>query len=332
MKKIVNYLMIVFCLGILIACTKDFIQKDIKNDTINIIAPADNLNTPSNLVTFWWEELEGAEKYDIQIVKPSFDSILQLIVDTTVTVDKFTHSFTPGKYQWRIRATNGGGSTQYVTRTLFIDTTSNLNLLTVSLISPIVNYVTASNSISFSWNPLSAATYYQLTITNGTGSITTVPSLTVTSYNYTFTTNAGTEEKIKWQVKAFNTFNNTVNDEIRSFRIDHKLPSAPTLSAPGNSLTVKDSSSFRWTYGSVKTDIFLDSIYISTDSVFTNISHQLPITRIGNIGNVFSIKPTLSSPTNTLIASPYYWWKVKSVDSLGNVSPASSSYRFKLMN
>ena len=331
MKKIVNYTLVVFCVSILIACTKDFIQRDIKNDTVSIIAPADNLNTPSNSVTFWWEELEGAETYNLQIVKPSFDSLIQLLVDTTLTGDKFTYSFTPGKYQWRIKATNGGGSTAYVTRNLYIDTTSNLNLLTVSLVTPAANAVTSNNSVILSWNTLSAATYYQLTITNGAGLVTIIPNLTVTNYNYTSSTAVGTEEKIQWKVKAFNSFSQTINDQVRSFRIDHKVPSASILTYPGLGATVKDSSSFRWTYGSVKTDIVLDSLYISTDSVFSSTT-QLPVSRTGNINNFFAMNPTLSSPTNTLIASPYYWWKIKSVDSVGNVSPASSIYKFKLMN
>ena len=89
MNRIVKYSFIIFLVGLFMACTKDFIQKDIKNDIVNIIAPVDNMNTPNNTITFWWDELEGAEKYNLQIVKPSFDSITQLIVDTNVIINKF---------------------------------------------------------------------------------------------------------------------------------------------------------------------------------------------------------------------------------------------------
>ena len=72
-------------------------------------------------------------------------------------------------------------------------------------------------------------------------------------------------------------------------------------------------------------------IGVYPDSNFTS-----PIYRIVNrgltINNSYSISPTLSSPTNTLIPSSYYYWKVKSIDSVGNVSPASTTYKFKLMN
>ena len=166
MKKIINYTITLSFIGILIACTKDFIVKDIKNDTVSIIAPTDNLNTPINTVTFWWNELDGAEKYNLQIVKPNFGSVLQLIVDTTITNNKFYYTFSPGTYQWRIKGINGGGSTVYTTRTLIIDTTSNLNLVSVGLIAPAVNYVTGNNSVLFSWNALPYATYYDLLITS----------------------------------------------------------------------------------------------------------------------------------------------------------------------
>ena len=79
MKKLVSYSIILFCLCILLACTKDFIQKDIRKDLVNIIAPNDSLSTPNNLITFWWDELDGAETYNLQIVKPNFNAITQLL-------------------------------------------------------------------------------------------------------------------------------------------------------------------------------------------------------------------------------------------------------------
>ena len=329
MKRIANYIIILSCIGLTIACTIDFIQKDIRKSLVNIVSPADNLNTPSNSVTFWWDELDGAETYNLQIVKPSFDSIVQVIIDTTIIPNKFTRTLLPGRYQWRIKAINGGGSTAFVTRNLFIDTTSNLNFLSVLLVAPGSNSVTTDNTITFSWNALVAATYYRVTITNGSGLVATSNNIPSTSYTYTFSTAAGTEEKIKWQVKAYNTYNNTVNDEIRSFRVDHKVPSAPTLSIPGNSLTVKDTTSFRWHYNGVYSDIFVDSVYVSTDSLFTTFN-QITVPRTGTV-NSLSILPYVSVPSGTT-ASSYYWWKVKSVDSVLNVSPASSTYKFKVIH
>ena len=94
MKKIMNFLTLII-LVMMMGCTKDFIVKDIKTVTLKINSPSDTLKTQSNLITFWWDEVDGAEKYNLQIVKPNFNSILQLIVDTNVTINKFNHTFAP---------------------------------------------------------------------------------------------------------------------------------------------------------------------------------------------------------------------------------------------
>ncbi|MDF2449480.1 MAG: hypothetical protein K0R26_1984 [Bacteroidota bacterium] len=333
MKKILNYANLILCLGLIVACTKDFILKDIKNETVSIIAPADNLSTPNNNITFWWDELDGAEKYNLQIVKPNFNSISQLYVDTTITKNKFSYTFTPGTYQWRIKAINGGGSTVYTTRTLIIDTTSNLNLVSVAMIAPASNTVLANNNVIFSWNQLPATTYYELLITSSTGSVTTVSNIPTTSYSYIFPVSSGVEEKFSWKVKAYNSFSQTQNNLPRSFRIDHKSPSFPSLAYPVNVTTVKDSGAFRWNYSGIFSDIKFDSLFIGTypDSTLTN-PIIIVVPRAATNTSTFSIKPTLASPTNTLTSSNYYWWKVKSIDSVGNVSAPSAVFKFKLMN
>src|ERR1700752_34158 len=174
MKKNFKYIGAIALIILMMSCTKDFVVKDIKNATVTIIAPADSLNTPNNSITFWWEELDGAENYNIQIVKPSFSSVQQLIVDTLVVGNIFNHTFTPGTYQWRIKASNAGGSTNYFTRTLIIDSTSNLNLVSVGLIAPANHSVMTNNNVSFVWNPLPAADYYELTFTNVQTNSTTI--------------------------------------------------------------------------------------------------------------------------------------------------------------
>lgn len=334
-KKIVNVAILTSLLVFLYSCTKDFIVKDIKNALVSIIAPIDNLSSPNNTITFWWDELDGAEKYNLQIVKPNFNSVAQLILDTNITSTKFYKTLTPGTYQWRIKAINNGGSTAYVTRNLIIDTTSNLSLVSVNLITPLNYSVMANNSVIFYWNTLYAATSYELKLTNlATSSVTTISSIVGTSYTYSFSTINGTEEKYSWQIKAFNSFSQTLSNTVRSFKIDHKSPLAPNLNIPLLNATVKDTSFFRWNHSMSLTnnDIRFDSIFIGSypDSTFLS-PISIKAATISTI-NSYPIKPTLTSPTNTLMASPYYYWKVKSFDSVGNVSPASPTFKFKLQN
>jgi hypothetical protein len=325
MKKQINYILVVCCIGLLASCTKDFIVKNIKNDTVSIIAPADNLSTPNNTVTFWWDELDGAEKYNLQIVKPSFSSVIQLIVDTVLTGNKFNHSFTPGTYQWRIKAINAGGSTVYSTRTLVIDTTSNLNLVSVGLVSPANYSVTASNNITFSWNALASVNYYDLIITNKTtNSVTTISNITSNNYTYSLTTAAGIDEIYSWQVKAFNTYTQTQINALWIFKVDHKIPLIPSISSPNSySMSVRDTAHLKWNRNSSSSDIKYDIVTISSDSLFSNV--------LGTTSSSTTSSPIIINSIYSYTGTPVpIWWKVNSVDSVGNTSNSTISKRIYL--
>ena len=51
----------------------DFIVKDITDETVKILAPPDSFHSNSPEITLWWEEVDGAEDYNLQIVSQSFD-------------------------------------------------------------------------------------------------------------------------------------------------------------------------------------------------------------------------------------------------------------------
>lgn len=314
MKKYINHIFILCFIAILTACTKDFIVKDIKNDTVDVIAPANNLKTPNNSITFWWNELDGAETYNLQIVKPSFSSIIQLIVDTTITGNKFNHTFTPGTYEWRIKASNGGGSTAYTTRTLVIDTTSNLHYVTVSLITPAANYKTSSFTTLFSWNILPAATSYNLRVTDPNG-FETIINTSNTTYTLSFTL-PGT---YSWKVQGQNAFTLSNFSEIRSFKIDNVAPAPPgfTFPAANGSATLLDS--LKWVRNS--NDVMFDSLFMSTDSFSSQIVHM----------EIHALKIAISDVVPSLSGGGvYYFWRLKSIDSTGNRSVLSVPKKFKL--
>ncbi len=307
------------------SCSKDFIVKDIKNETVSIVAPADNLTTPNNTITFWWEELDGAEKYTLQLVKPSFNSVQQLVFDTTVIGTKFKYTLMPGTYQWRINASNTGGSTAYTTRTLIIDSTSNLSLVTVGLVAPADYSVTANSNLTFVWNPVSAD-HYELNLTNSSNSVTIIPSITSTSYPYVFNVASGSEETYTWFVKAFNstTGTQTINNTTRVFKIDRKAPFLPIISTPNTySMQVSDTVYLKWNRNSGSLDIEYDVVSISSDSTFASL---LGPSQNVSSGNQIQIK---SIYTYTGAATPI-WWRVSSVDCVGNISTPVQSKRLYL--
>jgi hypothetical protein len=334
MKRPVTLFTILFSLCMLVSCTRDFIVKNIKNDTVTIISPADGLTTPNNSILFWWNELDGAEKYNIQIVKPNFNSVTQLMADTNVTGTKFNFTFTPGTYQWRIRAINAGGTTAYTIRNIVIDTTSNLNYLLVNATAPASYSVTNSKTVNFTWDPLTVATSYNLKVFSGSATGATVLDINTTSSNYT--NSFSTAGVYFWKVNASNAFSNSAYSTPMSFKIDQTAPPAPLLSRPLTTSIVQDTAYFRWNYSSgvSGSDIEFDSLYVSA---FADSAFATPYTAIANrsstaLNNNYKISSLIAFPTASLTVTSYYWWKVKSVDSVGNVSPASQIFKVKLTN
>lgn len=93
---------------------------DISNTSVSIIAPEADLETSNNTVTFWWEEVSGAEKYIFQLVSPDFGHVETIIEDTELTGNQKSATLSPGNYQWRIKAVNSKYETSYSTRSLVI--------------------------------------------------------------------------------------------------------------------------------------------------------------------------------------------------------------------
>ena len=115
---------------LMLAACEDIFEPDLEDKIVQIIAPEDGLQTVRQTNTFWWEYVEGALEYNLQIVNPSFDYILKLELDTNITENQFTYTLTPGSYQWRVSAFNFSSATPYTMHTLtIIDTTGQSTIL-----------------------------------------------------------------------------------------------------------------------------------------------------------------------------------------------------------
>lgn len=91
---------------------EEVLEKPLDEKKAVLVAPKDQLQTTTLEHVFHWEEMEGATKYQLQIVTPAFDDIEMFVEDTTVTHLYFSKTLTAGKYQWRVRAKNGGTASQ----------------------------------------------------------------------------------------------------------------------------------------------------------------------------------------------------------------------------
>lgn len=117
-KNIICFCFVTFTIA-LVSC-EELTQPDLRDKQINIIAPVDNLVTTNTTNSFAWDAVNGAAKYQLQIVSPKFDSVLNFVVDSSFVNPVFTYTLTPGIYQWRVRALNPGSVTSYFTRTITV--------------------------------------------------------------------------------------------------------------------------------------------------------------------------------------------------------------------
>lgn len=94
--------------------TAFFINDFIVDDTTTVIPAISseiqpltpNTEVKSGLIFFWWEDLENADEYRLQVATPDFDSPTELFYDTIVDKTGIRLSLEAGKYSWRVKGIN----------------------------------------------------------------------------------------------------------------------------------------------------------------------------------------------------------------------------------
>lgn len=95
-------------------------EDDISEESIYMIIPFDGLESDSQDQIFWWEPVNGAIRYNMQMVTGSFSFPEVLVADTNIAGEKFEVQLSPGLYEWRIMAWNNYSETDYTYGTLTI--------------------------------------------------------------------------------------------------------------------------------------------------------------------------------------------------------------------
>jgi hypothetical protein len=294
---------IVFGIIILHACD-DIIEKDITDKDVFLIAPADSLKTKYSTQTFMWDWVEGALTYNLRVVTPSFDRIEQIIVDTTVSTNKFTLNLSPGVYEWGVRAMNGSSATDYFIRILEIDSTLDLRNQKVTLSYPVEGYATNNQKVSFVWAKLYNATsyYFELRPPDWNGSN---PYYSRTTTGDTVNVSIVPEGNYTWAVKATND-NTSTDFTTRSVAIDRTAPAKPGLLEPADkALITENSVKLTWSRNEKGARLY-DSVYVAIDTFFTNV-------KISQRVDTTFLSIDLNQDTT-------YFWKVKTVDAAKNLS------------
>ncbi len=312
--KIVGMLLII---SMLLPSCSDVLLADLSTEKVTLLAPANQLVTAKQSQTFWWEEMEDADSYTIQIVSPSFDSISQLIAEIEIT-EGLTYEtvLNDGVYQWTVIGSNGVSKTERTIFNLTIasDSTENLSQQTILLVSPENGLETNETDIDFLWQSLDNVNLYhfQLASPDFSNSSFILEDVRMVDDLYLATL---TEGVYQWRVRGENDLSVTPYTTA-DLIIDLTAPNSPTLDNPVQGDTLSFPILMSWTTDSTSE---IDTLFIYPDSL--------------------NSAPILSVPTNssnyTFSNQPigqFYFWRVRSVDKAGNASTFSPLRKFYVMN
>lgn len=316
--KTLNSIILIALTIVAISCD-DVFEKDITNDMVQATYPTSNLQIESNVVSFQWNELKGADKYRVQL----YGSNQLIVLDSLVTSTHFTTSVSPGSYQWRVRGENFAYQSAYTFPISFsVIETEDLTNQQVVLISPASSFYTNATSLTCSWQEVSVADSYDLQlidVTHGQSVVYEQSDITSTSVTLNSTVLA-LESEYQWKIRAVNSTSQTAYT-TRSFFIDRTNPNQPQNNLPAtNSIQIINQPiNFTWTSltdpGTIQSPVSY-FIEFSNDASFATIMQT-------------SASATTSFSQSFTQAGIYYW-RVRIKDEAGNSSTNSTSFKFTI--
>ena len=119
MKTITTILLLISILS----CEEIINEQNITDNTINLLAPTENVVLKSGTtITFSWEVLNGATKYQLQIAEPNFSGANQIVSDTLLYKNSFViDSLSVSNFEWRVKALNSAYETGYTTNGFVVE-------------------------------------------------------------------------------------------------------------------------------------------------------------------------------------------------------------------
>lgn len=304
-----------FVMVCLLSSCSEIIEKNITDETPELISPADSV-VQFGTLTFWWTEVKGATQYRLQLIGPSFETPQRLYLDTVVLSTKFDYSPDPGIYEWHVQGVNSAYSSRFsAAKPLEVLDGSDLGRVAVVLRSPANNTVTSSNLVLFSWQKISIADAYRFQLFSSSGTLAD-DTTEATSYQFTLPDQDGNYE---WQVTAFND-KSVSKSGSNVVTLDKAAPLAPELIYPKQDSAVNFTSKLKFTWTRKSSDVKTDNFSIVNSngnpvSGYGGIKLNSPFIEISNTDQLFRRDST-------------YSWTVISTDRAGNQStPVTRSFK-----
>lgn len=292
---------------------KEFIESPVTGKKIFLNAPSESLETNKYNIQFWWDLVDDATAYSLQVVNPDFNAAASLILDTLIKGNKYMHTLDPGKYEWRVRAENASSQGLYTTRSFTIYE-SSLENQQVQVQAPSNGVISNTATLTFKWLPLYGAKKYILQV--DTNNFTSENNLVLNqnTINSEYTLNLQKDKLYQWRVRAENNLELSKWSALQNFTYDTFPPAKVTLVSPSNNQMVGRPVTLRWS--SVSGASRYELLVLKSDST-TAYDSTFPL--------------TLSNTAYSLNAGDFnetLYWKVRAKDQAGNVGAYSNIQSF----
>ena len=310
------YLFLILSLAMALSSCDDIIEPSISKSQVNLEAPADQYTSTSYTINFWWDKVDHALTYHLQVVTPSFASPGSLVLDTIIKSNTFSSTFFPGKYQWSISAENGSSQTSFTPPRNFTVAATSIKQQSVLLNAPANNSLTNQSAVIFQWGGLYGATQYRLEVdTNNFVNESAVVSNQVVpgqQLNFVFPK----DQVYQWRVRAENDTAQAQWSAINFITYDRTPPAQVTLSAPANAATIALPVTLQWNVAATASKY---KLYVLKSDSTTLYSSTFPLTL-----------NTTSYNFNQGNSGDKVYWKVTALDAAGNESVTSKIRSFVL--
>jgi hypothetical protein len=309
------YLILIFFSGIMLLSSCDeIIEPSISKQQVQLEAPADQYMSTSYTINFWWDGVDHALSYHLQVVTPTFAAPGNLVLDTIVKNNKFSFTLNPGSYQWRVMAANGSSQTPFSAPRGLTVLAGSIKQQSVQLTLPANNFITSQGTVVFQWGSLYGATAYQfeLDTNNFVNESSLVSNQVIPGQQISF--NFPKDQVYQWRVKAKNDTAQAQWSAVYLLTYDHTPPAQVTLAAPADGTTVSLPVALQW---NAITGAAKYKLYVYKSDGVTLYDSTFPM-----ILNTASYSFNMGSSGNKI------FWTVTAVDAAGNESPAGTPSSF----
>lgn len=282
----------------------DVFEDDISEKQVEVLNPLSGFTTTDNLVLFWWNDLEGVNSYNIQIVKGSFQNPEAFIFDSLTENTKLNIPLNTGSYSFRVRGENVGYSSLWNEQSFQVISTSDLSNKTIVFQDGLDTTYSNLSNFQVNWFPIDSIDYYQVKLNLVSNAV--VNFLNDSTSNNSFSIQLEDEGLFSISVKAVNEKSETAFS-TKYFYYDETSPESANLINPISGKVLGDSSfTFKWTRDlSNNLTGETDSIWISTSNTFQNMIRR-------DVANSFSYRDSLGKGQ--------FYWRIKTMDQAGNKS------------